>query len=93
MKRNQFNKEFKAKAAVAAIKGQSTAMDNIMIERLWRSVKYEEIYIKEFPTVEAVIIGLRQYFKFYNHERPHATFGGLTPAEVYNGMSIHRKVA
>jgi len=46
-----------------------------MIERLWRSVKYEEIYIKEFPTVEAVIIGLGQYFKFYNHERPHATFG------------------
>jgi putative transposase len=73
--------------------GKGRAMDNIMIERLWRSVKYEEIYIKEFPTVEAVIIGLRQYFKFYNHERPHATFGGLTPAEVYNGMSIHRKVA
>lgn len=73
--------------------GKGRAMDNIMIERLWRSVKYEEIYIKEFPTVEELLIGLRQYFKFYNHERPHASLGKLTPAEVYNGMSILQKAA
>jgi putative transposase len=73
--------------------GKGRAMDNIMIERLWLAVEYEEIYIKEFPTVEALIIGLRQYFKFYNHERPHATFGGRTPAEVYNGTSILRNAA
>lgn len=73
--------------------GKGRAMDNIMIERLWRTVKYEEIYIKEFLTVEALVIALRQYFEFYNHERPHASLGGLTPAEAYNGICRLRKAA
>lgn len=71
--------------------GKGRAMDNIMIERLWRTVKYEEIYIKEFLTVEALVIALRQYFEFYNHERPHASLGGLTPAEAYTGICSLRK--
>ena len=73
--------------------GKGRAMDNIMIERLWRTVKYEEIYIKEFLTVEALVIALRQYFEFYNHERPHASLGGLTPAEAYTGICSLRKAA
>ena len=63
--------------------GKGRAMDNIMVERLWRTVKYEEIYIKDYETVEDLIKGLREYFWFYNNERPHQTFGGRTPAEVY----------
>ena len=65
--------------------GKGRALDNIMIERLWRSVKYEEIYLKEYQSVSALIEALRVYFDFYNHERPHQTHGGATPAQVYHG--------
>jgi len=63
--------------------GKGRAMDNIMVERLWRTVKYEEIYIKDYETVEDLIKGLREYFWFYNNERPHQGLGDMTPAEVY----------
>lgn len=64
--------------------GKGRAIDNIMIERLWRSVKYEEIYLKEYSDVDDLKKSLSAYFHFYNHERPHQTFGGATPAEVYD---------
>ena len=64
--------------------GKGRAMDNIMIERLWRSVKYEEIYLNEYTSVAALKRGLRKYFLYYNTERTHATFGEVTPSEVYN---------
>jgi len=63
--------------------GKGRAMDNIFIERLWRSVKYEEIYLKEYSNVKELIKSLKQYFEFYNLERPHQTIEGQTPAEVY----------
>ena len=73
--------------------GKGRVTDNIMIERLWRSVKYEEIYIKDYDTVEDLISGLREYFTFYNHRRPHQTLGGRTPAEVFKGTCILREAA
>jgi putative transposase len=63
--------------------GKGRAMDNIMVERLWRSVKYEEVYLKEYLSVAELIEGLRQYFTFYNNERPHQGLDNKTPAEVY----------
>ena len=63
--------------------GKGRCMDNIFIERLWRSVKYEEIYLNDYATTEELRIGLRKYFHFYNTERPHQTFDGSTPLEVY----------
>jgi putative transposase len=66
--------------------GKGRWMDNVFIERLWRSVKYEDIYIKEYGTVLALRNGLRVYFKFYNDERPHQSFGINTPSEVYAGL-------
>ena len=63
--------------------GKGRALDNIMVERLWRSVKYEEIYLKEYADVEALRKSLATYFYFYNNERPHQTFGGRVPVEVY----------
>lgn len=63
--------------------GKGRAMDNIFIERLWRSVKYEEVYIKEYQSIKELREALDKYFKFYNHERPHQSFDGQTPAEVY----------
>lgn len=73
--------------------GKGRAMDNIFIERLWRSVKYEEIYIKEFQSVKELRESLKRYFNFYNNERPHQSFDGKTPAEVYYGENILRCVA
>lgn len=72
--------------------GKGRAMDNIFIERLWRSVKYEEVYIKEFRSVEELRNSLKRYFEFYNNERPHQSFDGKTPAEVYYGENILRCV-
>lgn len=63
--------------------GKGRATDNIMIERLWRSVKYEEIYLKEYASVSELIQALKQYFDFYNRERPHQSLSAQTPAEVY----------
>ncbi len=63
--------------------GRGRALDNIFIERLWRSVKYEELYIKEYPNVPALLTGLQHYFAFYNHERLHQSLGYCPPAELY----------
>ena len=73
--------------------GKGRAMDNIMVERLWRTVKYEDIYTRDYESVEDLVKGLRTYFTFYNNERPHQTFGGKTPAEVYRGPSAEKKAA
>ena len=63
--------------------GKGRCMDNIFIERLWRSVKYEEIYLNDYATTEVLRKALRKYFHFYNTERPHQTFKGATPLEIY----------
>lgn len=63
--------------------GRGRALDNVFVERLWRSVKYEDIYLKEYVTVAEVIEGLRRYFTFYNTERPHQSLGYRTPLAVY----------
>ena len=65
--------------------GRGRAFDNIFVERLWRTVKYEDIYLKEYETVAALIAGLTRYFIFYNEERFHQSLGYRTPAEVYFG--------
>jgi len=63
--------------------GRGRAYDNIFVERLWRTVKYEEVYLHDYQTPPEAVAGLRRYFEFYNHDRPHQAFGGLTPAEMY----------
>lgn len=64
--------------------GKGRWMDNVFIERLWRSVKYEEIYLKEHATLIALRAGLRDWFKRYNEWRPHASLGNLTPCAYYD---------
>jgi len=63
--------------------GRGRALDNIFVERLWRSVKYECIYLNEFSTVAEVKEALQIYFEFYNQERFHQSLGYKTPAEVH----------
>jgi putative transposase len=63
--------------------GRGRALDNVFIERLWWSVKYEWIYLHEFATVQSLEQGLKDYFRFYCHERPHQALDYRTPAAVY----------
>jgi putative transposase len=79
-----FIKALKSRDIRISMDGKGRAMDNIFVERLWRSVKYEEIYLKEYGSVAELVRSLKAYFEFYNTERPHQTFGGRTPDEVYN---------
>ncbi len=65
--------------------GRGRALDNIFVERLWRTVKYEYIYLQEIQSVREVWLGLRDYFNFYNHERFHQSLDYRTPAQVYFG--------
>jgi putative transposase len=63
--------------------GKGRASDNIFVERLWRSVKYEEVYLKAYQSGEQAYEGLENYFYFYNHLRPHQGLNYLTPAQVH----------
>jgi putative transposase len=63
--------------------GRGRALDNVFVERLWRSVKYEDIYIKDYEIVPELESGLAAYFRFYDEERPHQSLGYRTPVEVY----------
>lgn len=65
--------------------GRGRALDNIFVERLWRTVKYEDIYLQRYETVPALIQGLQLYFHFYNYERLHQSLDYQTPAEIYFG--------
>ena len=65
--------------------GRGRALDNIFVERLWRTVKYEDIYLKEYASVPALITGLTNYFIFYNDERFHQSLDYRTPTEVHFG--------
>ena len=63
--------------------GRGRAFDNIFVERLWRSVKYEDVYLKGYATMTELEMGLAEYFAFYNSERPHQALGHKTPEVVH----------
>jgi putative transposase len=72
------------KSGVAiSMDGRGRALDNVFVERLWRTVKYEEVYLREYVDGWKAEESLRDYFDFYCHERPHQALGYRTPAEVY----------
>ena len=69
--------------------GRGRALDNVFVEHLWRSVKYEDIYINDSEQVQELESGLSAYFWFYDEERPHQSLDYQTPGEVYRA-GIHR---
>ena len=71
------------KGITISMDGKGRWMDNVFIERLWRSVKYEDIYLRGYASIEELITGLTRWFGDYNHWRPHQIFGGATPATIY----------
>ena len=66
-------------------------MDNVFIERLWRSLKYELINPGDFASEAELIVALERYFRFYNHRRPHQALGYRTPADLFPGRSTRKK--
>ncbi len=82
---NAFTGKLKENGIRISMDGKGRYLDNIFIERLWRSVKYEKVFLEDFETVSELTKGLKEYFNFYNYERPHQSFSGKTPAEIYFG--------
>lgn len=78
-----FTDVLKREGCKISMDGRGRALDNIFVERLWRSVKYEDIYIKGYSSMVDLNAGMASYFAFYNTERPHQGLSNLTPAEVY----------
>ena len=68
---------------VISMDGRGRAFDNIFVERLWRNVKYEDVYLKGYAMMGELMIGLAAYFVFYNGERPHQALNHKTPTTVY----------
>lgn len=79
----RFTKEFLKAGSRISMDGRGRCMDNIFTERLWRSVKYEEVYPTEYETPRDARVGLSRYLSFYNERRPHQALGYLTPAQIY----------
>jgi len=78
-----FTSRLESWGVAISMDGRGRALDNVFIERLWWSVKYESIYLHEFATVRSLQQGLTNYFRFFCHERPHQALDYRTPAEVY----------
>lgn len=78
-----FTDRLKAEGIRISMDGRGRALDNIFVERLWRSVKYEEVYLHDYATVTEAFQGLKKYFWFYNTERQHQSLDYQTPQEVY----------
>jgi len=79
----EFTGKLKSQGIEISMDSKGRAIDNVMIERLWRTVKYEEVYLKEYATGTDLQTGLRSYFDFYANERKHSSLDRQTPAEVY----------
>ena len=78
-----FTDVLKRKGVAISMDGRGRALDNIFVERLWRTVKYEDVYLKGYANMAELMVGLAQYFAFSNAERPHQSLGYQTPDQVY----------
>ena len=83
----QYLERLLAKQVAVSMDGRGQALDNIFTERLWRTVKYEEVYLHDYQTPKEARQNLRRYVRFYNETRPHQSLGYKTPASVYFGSS------
>jgi putative transposase len=88
-----FTECLKAQGIRLSMDGRGAWRDNIFVERLWRSVKYEEVYLQAYESVAAARAGLARYFQFYNSRRPHAGLAGQTPDQVYFHEQPHSHAA
>jgi putative transposase len=85
-----FTGRLESAGVAVSMDGRGRALDNVFVERLWRSVKHEDIYIQGYDTVPGLHRGLATYFTFYNDERPHQSLDDRTPAAVYRGTRVEK---
>src|SRR5262245_57174685 len=78
-----FTGRLQAAGVKVSMGGKGRCLDNVVVERLWRTVKYEDIYLRRYEAVPQLLAGLKDYFPFYNERRPHQSLDYRTPAEVY----------
>ena len=79
-----FTRRLTEKNIRVSMDGRGRALDNIFVERLWRSVKYEEVYLKDYQTVREATLGIEAYFQFYNTKRLHQSLNYQTPWEIHH---------
>lgn len=88
-----FTRCLESRGVAISMDGRRRALDNVFVERLWRTVKYEEVYLKDYDDAWEAESSLTDYFMFYCHERRHQSLGKRTPAEVYGVEPRKRSVA
>ena len=81
--RYRFTGLLRSQGIAISMDGKGSWKDNVFVERLWKSVKYEEVYLRAYDSVPDARAGLGRYFEFYNGRRPHSSLGGMTPEECY----------
>jgi len=89
----EFTGLLKAHGIQISMDGKGCWRDNVFVERLWKSIKYEEVYLHAYDTVTAAHQGLERYLRFYNQTRPHRALKGQTPDQVYNDHLTTRQTA
>jgi putative transposase len=88
----EFTKPLLAAGVELSMDGKGRCLDNVFVERLWRSVKYEEVYLKSYESLIDAHAQLATYFEFYNERRPHKAHDGVPPAQVYREL-LHQRAA
>jgi putative transposase len=79
----KFTGQLEARGIAVSMEGRGRCLDNVFIQRLWRSLKYEEVYLRDYTLVPQARTGIGKWFRFYNHQRPHQSLGYRTPAGLY----------
>ncbi len=88
-----FTQTLQERGIRVSMDGKGRYLDNIFVERLWRSIKYEEVYLKAYQSVAEARAGINAYLEFYNRQRPHQALGYRTPAEMYQNGQEEKKEA
>jgi len=82
----EFTRVLRGQGIKISMDGKGRCLDNIFVERLWRSLKYEEVYLYAYDSLKEARAGIGRYFKFFNDNRPHQALGYQTPAGFYDGL-------
>jgi putative transposase len=81
----EFTRRLLEEGVRISMDGKGRCLDNVFVERLWRSLKYEDIYLHAYEDLRALAVGVGEWFRFYNHRRRHQGIGNRTPMEAYRG--------
>lgn len=83
---DSFTRVLRDRGIKISMDGKGRCLDNVFVERLWRSLKYEEVYLNPYDSLVEARAGIGRYFAFFNHERPHQALGYQTPSSFYDGL-------